>query len=169
MARATTLPATIARTTLFFVQTPVEDVQIGLMTAVDGTGQIIEGRERYSVLVRYPRELRDDPQQLGAVLVATPSGGQIPLSQLASIEVVRGSTLIKSENAGLNNFVYVDVRGRDIGGYVDDARALLEQRLPVPSGYRLESSGQFEALERAGRSFVSSCPSRSRSYFCYSS
>ena len=132
---------------------PVDDVQMALMTAVGGSyaGEVIAGRERYSVLVRYPRELRDDTQQLGAVLVSIPSGAQIPLSQLARIEVVRGSTLIKSENAGLNNVVYVDVRGRDIGGYVDDARSLLEQRLRVPSGYRLEWSGQFEALERAGR------------------
>ena len=103
------------------------------------------------MLVRYPRELRDSPEAVGAALVSTPDGVQVPLSQLARIEVVRGSTLIKSEDAYLNNVVYVDVRGRDVGGYVEEARALLEQRLTLPAGYRLEWSGQFEAMERAGK------------------
>ena len=132
---------------------PVDDVQMALMTAVGGmyAGQVIEGRERYGVLVRYPRELRDEPEKLGSVLVSTPAGAQVPLAQLARVSVVRGPTLIKSENAGLNNVVYVDVRGRDIGGYVDEARDLLDRRLRLPPGYRLEWSGQFEAMERAGR------------------
>jgi Cu(I)/Ag(I) efflux system membrane protein CusA/SilA len=129
-----------------------DDVQMAMMAAVGGmpAGTVIEGRERYSVLVRYPRELRDDPQAIADALVATPSGAQVTLGQLADIDVTRGSTLIKSENAYLNNIVYVDVRGRDIGSYVDDARGLLEQRLELPAGYRLEWSGQFEAMERAG-------------------
>jgi len=114
-------------------------------------GQVIEGRERYSVLVRYPRELRDDPEQIRNTLVATPSGAQVALGQIARIEVIRGSTLIKSENALLNNIVYVDVRGRDVGSYVADARRLLDERLTLPPGYQLEWSGQFEAMERAGR------------------
>ncbi len=130
----------------------VDDVQMALMAAVGGmyAGEVIEGRERYSVLVRYPRELRDNIQELRDVLVQTPSGAQVALGQLASIDVVQGSTLIKSEDAYLNNVVYVDVRGRDIGSYVDDAKALLEQRLELPAGYRLVWSGQFEAMERAG-------------------
>jgi Cu(I)/Ag(I) efflux system membrane protein CusA/SilA len=128
------------------------DVQMAMMAAVGGmpAGTVIEGRERYGVLVRYPRELRDDPQAIADALVATPSGAQVTLGQLADIDVTRGSTLIKSENAYLNNIVYVDVRGRDIGGYVEEARALLEDRLELPPGYRLEWSGQFEAMERAG-------------------
>jgi copper/silver efflux system protein len=127
------------------------DVQMAMATATGGmeVGQVIEGRERYSVLVRYPRDLRDDPQMLANILVATPSGAQVALSQVARIDVVKGSTLIKSENASLNNIVYVDVLGRDIGGYVSDARKLLTERLRLPPGYRLEWSGQFEALERA--------------------
>ena len=130
-----------------------EDVQMTIMGAIGGAeaGEVIQGRERYSVLVRYPRELRDSPEAVGAALVSTPDGVQVPLSQLARIEVVRGSTLIKSEDAYLNNVVYVDVRGRDVGGYVEEARALLEQRLTLPAGYRLEWSGQFEAMERAGK------------------
>lgn len=130
----------------------VNDVQMAMMAAVGGTpaGTVIDGRERYSVLVRYPRELRDDPQAIAEVLVATPSGAQVTLGQLAEIRVTRGSTLIKSENSYLNNIVYVDVRDRDIGSYVDDARALVERRIALPPGYRLEWSGQFEAMERAG-------------------
>ena len=131
----------------------VGDVQMALATAAGGmnVGEVIQGRERYSVLVRYPRELRENPEQIAAVLVATPTGAQVALGELARIAVVRGSTLIKSENAILNNIVYVDVQGRDVGGYVAEARPLLEQRLTLPQGYRLEWSGQFEAMERAGR------------------
>lgn len=131
----------------------VDDVQMAMMAAVGGmpAGTVIEGRERYSVLVRYPRELRDDPQAIASALVATPWGAQVTLGQLADIDVTKGSTLIKSENAYLNNIVYVDVRDRDIGSYVADARALLDERLELPQGYRLEWSGQFEAMERAGK------------------
>jgi Cu(I)/Ag(I) efflux system membrane protein CusA/SilA len=114
-------------------------------------GEVIEGRERYSVLVRYPRELRDDPGKLADILVTTPAGAQVALGELARIDVAKGSTLIKSEDAYLNNIVYVDVRDRDIGSYVVDAKALLEERLTLPAGYRLQWSGQFEAMERAGQ------------------
>jgi copper/silver efflux system protein len=129
------------------------DVQAALATAAGGmdVGQVIAGRERYSVLVRYPRELRDNPEEIANILVATPSGAQVALGELAHVAVVRGSTLIKSENSYLNNIVYVDVEGRDIGGYVADAKRLLERKLVVPPGYRLEWSGQFEAMERAGK------------------
>jgi copper/silver efflux system protein len=128
-------------------------VQMALSAAVGGVdaGQVIEGRERYSVLVRYPRALRDDPEQVRDVLVATPSGAQVALGQLSRIAVVKGSTLIKSENAYLNNIVYVDVQGRDIGSYVSDAKKLLAERLSLPPGYRLQWSGQFESLERASK------------------
>jgi len=112
-------------------------------------GQVIAGRERFNVLVRYPRELRDDPEKMRDVLVATPGGAQVALGQLARITVVKGSTLIKSENAVLNNVVYVDVRGRDIGGYVTEARQVVAKRVPLPPGYRIAWSGQFESLERA--------------------
>ena len=131
----------------------VEEVQTALMTAVGGeyAGEVYEGRERYSVLVRYPRELRDSPAKVRSVLVATPTGPQVALGELATIDIVAGPPLIKSENAYLNNIVYVDVRGRDIGSYVDEAKELLEERLELPAGYRLGWSGQFEAMERANR------------------
>jgi Cu(I)/Ag(I) efflux system membrane protein CusA/SilA len=120
-------------------------------TAVGGAeaGRVIAGRERYSVLVRYSRDFRDSPEAISQTLVATPSGAQVPLGALARIGVVRGPAMIKSENAALNEIVYVDARGRDIGGYVRDAQRLLDRRLTLPAGYRLEWSGQFEALERA--------------------
>jgi len=122
------------------------------MAAVGGmpAGEVIEGRERYSVLVRYPRELRDSPEKIASALIVTPSGAQVRLGELATVRVVRGAPLIKSENAALNNVVYVDVRGRDVGGYVGEAKRVLQARLSLPPGYRLEWSGQFEAMERAG-------------------
>ena len=128
-----------------------DDVQMALSAAVGGAdaGQVIEGRERYGVLVRYPRDMRDDPQQLAGVLVSTPSGAEVPLGALAKIGVVQGPTLIKSENAYLNNVVYIDVENRDIGSYVADAKQLLDRKLTLPPGYRIEWSGQYESLERA--------------------
>jgi copper/silver efflux system protein len=131
----------------------IDEVQMAMMAAVGGmpAGQVLEGRERYSLLVRYPRELRDTPERIAEVLVATPSGAQVRLGEVATLRVVPGSTLIKSENAYLNNIVYVDVRGRDVGGYVRDARRLLDAQLRLPPGYRLEWSGQFEAMERANQ------------------
>ena len=129
------------------------DVQTALATAAGGmeVGEVFEGRARYSVLVRYPRELRDTPERIASMLVATPSGAQITLGELAHIGITRGSTLVKSENAVLNNVVYVDVRGRDVGSYVDEARTVVAHRLALPPGYRLEWSGQFEAMQRAER------------------
>ena len=129
-----------------------DDVQMTVMAAIGGAeaGQVIEGRERYSVLVRYPRALRDSPEAIANALVATPSGAQVTLGQLATIHIVKGSTLIKSEDAYLNNIVYVDVQGRDVGGYVAEAQRVLDARLTLPPGYRLEWSGQFEAMQRAG-------------------
>jgi len=130
-----------------------DDVQTALSTAVGGmdAGEVIEGRERYGVLVRYPSELRDNPGAIAQVLVATPSGAQVALGELASIKVVKGSTLIKSEDGYLNNVVYVDVRNRDVGSYVGEAKSFLERRLVLPTGYRLEWSGQYESMQRASK------------------
>ena len=145
------LDVTVDRDAIARYGLTVDEVQMALSTAVGGmdAGQVIAGRERFGVLVRYPRELRDSPDRLRDVLVATPSGAQIALGDLARIDVVKGSTLIKSENAMLNNVVYVDVQGRDIGSYVSEAKGVLQQRLTLPAGYRLQWSGQFESLERA--------------------
>ncbi|MEO7102985.1 MAG: CusA/CzcA family heavy metal efflux RND transporter [Gemmatimonadaceae bacterium] len=128
-----------------------DNVQMALSAAVGGTdaGQVIEGRERYGVLVRYPRDMRDSPQEIAGVLVNTPSGAEVPLGALAKIVVVQGPTLIKSENGYLNNIVYVDVQNRDIGSYVTDAKKLLATKLTLKPGYRIEWSGQYESLQRA--------------------
>jgi Cu(I)/Ag(I) efflux system membrane protein CusA/SilA len=130
-----------------------DDVQMALSAAVGGSdaGQVIQGRERYNVRVRYPRELRDSPERLGSVLIATEGGSQVALSQLARVTVTAGSPLIKSENAILSNVVYVDVRDRDIGGYVADAKRVVAERITLPPGYRIQWSGQFESLERASK------------------
>lgn len=131
----------------------IDAVQMALQSAVGGVdaGQIIAGRERFGVLVRYPRDLRDSPEQLRAILVATPSGAQITLGDVARIAVVPGASLIKSENALLNSIVYIDVQARDIGGYVNEAKAMLDAKLALPAGYRLVWSGQFESLQRANQ------------------
>ena len=145
------LDVTIDRTAASRYGMTGDDVQMALATAVGGmdAGQVIAGRERFNVLVRYPRELRDDPEKIREVLIATPTGAQVALGQLARIGVVKGSTLIKSENALLNNIVYVDVRGRDIGSYVSEAKQVVATRVTLPLGYRIQWSGQFESLERA--------------------
>ncbi|WP_373065442.1 efflux RND transporter permease subunit [Gemmatimonas sp.] len=150
------LDVTIDRAAVARYGLTTDDVQATLGTAVGGAaaGEVLEGRERYGVLVRYPSALRNDPTKLRSVLVATPPGpngqtAQVALGDVARIAVVRGPTLIKSENATLNAIVYVDVQGRDLGSYVADAKRVIADRLTLPPGYRLEWSGQFEALERA--------------------
>jgi Cu(I)/Ag(I) efflux system membrane protein CusA/SilA len=114
-------------------------------------GTVIQGRERFSVLVRYPRAFRDDPETIGRTLVATPAGAEVPLSALAHLDLAQGPTLINSEGGYLQNIVYIDVQGRDIGGYVADAQRVLARQLRLPAGYRIEWSGQFQAMQRAGR------------------
>src|SRR5438552_4856543 len=147
------LDVTIDRAAVARYGLTVDEVQMALSTAVGGmeAGQVIEGRERYGVLVRYPRELRDDPLKIADVLVTTPSGAQVALGELARINVVEGSTLIKSEDAYLNNLVYVYVRNRDVGSYVAEANELLDRQLLLPPGYRLQWSGQYESMQRASQ------------------
>nr|MBA2627976.1 efflux RND transporter permease subunit [Gemmatimonadales bacterium] len=145
------LDATVDRAAAARYGVTVEDVQSALTGAAGGAyaGEVIEGRERYSVLVRYPGDLRSSAEQLSGVLVALPGGASIPLSEVAQIGVARGPTLVKSENAQLMTIVYADIRGRDVGGYVRDAQALIRRELRMPVGYRIEWSGQYEAMQRA--------------------
>ena len=128
-------------------------VQTAVATAIGGmnVGEVLEGRERFGVLVRYPRALRDNPDAVGDLLIAGANDVQVPLREVARLRLVPGATLIKSEDAELNTVVYVDVRSRDIGRYVTDAKRVLDAKLVLPPGYRLEWSGQFESLERASR------------------
>ncbi|MDD2810537.1 efflux RND transporter permease subunit [Rhodoferax sp.] len=110
----------------------------------------VEGRERYGVSVRYPRELRADPQQIASqVLVPTMDGAQIPLGQLAKVVVAKGAPGIRTENALLSAYIFVDIRDRDIGGYVRDAKQAVAEQVTFPPGYYVTWSGQFEYMERA--------------------
>ena len=110
----------------------------------------VEGRERYGVSVRYPRELRGDPQQIAReVLIPTMDGAMIPLGQVAKVVVAKGAPGIRTENALLSAYIYVDIRERDIGGYVRDAKKAVSEQVKFPSGYYVTWSGQFENMERA--------------------
>jgi Cu(I)/Ag(I) efflux system membrane protein CusA/SilA len=110
----------------------------------------VEGRERYGVTVRYPRELRGDPQQIAReVLVPIMDGNMIPLGQVAKVVVAKGAPGIRTENALLSAYIYVDIRERDIGGYVRDAKKAVAEQVTFPSGYYVAWSGQFENMERA--------------------
>ncbi len=108
----------------------------------------IEGRERYPINVRYPRELRDDIDRLRRVLVPTPSGPQVPLDELADIRLLQGPSMLRDENGFLAGYVYVDVAGRDIGGYVEEARKLVGAKVQLKPGYSLSWSGQYENMLR---------------------
>ncbi|MBI4442586.1 MAG: efflux RND transporter permease subunit [Acidobacteria bacterium] len=129
----------------------IEDVQSVVMSAVGGENitTTVEGRERYPVNVRYFRDFRSDLNKLGRVLVPVMGGQtQIPVSQLADIKLVSGPAMIRDENAMLNGYVYVDVAGRDVGSYVEEAKRLVREQIQLPAGYTLQWSGQYEAMER---------------------
>jgi copper/silver efflux system protein len=130
----------------------VGDLQDVIGTALGGemVTTTVEGRERFGVNVRYPRELRGDPQQIAReVLVTTMDGAMIPLGQVARVAIAKGTPGIRTENALLSAYIYVDIRGRDIGGYVADARKAVNQQVKFPPGYYATWSGQFEYMERA--------------------
>jgi Cu(I)/Ag(I) efflux system membrane protein CusA/SilA len=130
----------------------VGDLQDVIGTALGGemVTTTVEGRERFGVQVRYPRELRSDPEQIAReVLVPTMAGAMIPLGQLAKVEVSKGAPSIRTENALLSAYIYVDIRDRDIGGYVADAKKAVAENVKFPPGYYVTWSGQFEYMERA--------------------
>jgi Cu(I)/Ag(I) efflux system membrane protein CusA/SilA len=109
----------------------------------------VEGRERYPINVRYARELRDDVEKLRRVLVPTMNGAQVPLGQLADIRLSTGPAMIKNEEGQLVGYVYVDMANRDIGGYVEEAKKVVAEKIKLPQGYTLVWSGQYEYLQRA--------------------
>ena len=130
----------------------VQDVDTVVSSALGGevATQTVEGRERYGVIVRYPQAYRDNPQAIAQnVLVTTPGGASIPLGQVASVRVSEGPPSIRTENAEPVNYIYIDLNGRDLGGYVDAARKAVQAQVKLPQGYRIEWSGQYEYLERA--------------------
>ena len=128
----------------------VAQAQDVIMSAVGGenVSTTIEGRARFPVNVRYPRELRDDIDSLGRVLVMTPSGAQVPLSQIADLKMVTGPSMIRNENGLLAGYVFVDMAGRDIGGYVEEAKKVAAATVSLKAGYSLEWSGQYENMLR---------------------
>jgi len=130
----------------------VGEVQMVIATALGGelVTTTVEGRERFGVSVRYPRELRSDPQRIASeVLVPTPGGAQVPLGQLTDISLSKGAPSIRTENALLSAYIYVDIRGRDIGSYVREAQQAVNDQVTFPPGYYVTWSGQFEYMERA--------------------
>ena len=129
----------------------IDDAQMVVMSAIGGdtVTTTIEGRERYSVNVRYFRDYRSDLDRLRRVMVPAMDGRmQIPVSQLATVKLVSGPAMLRDENGLLAGYVYVDVAGRDIGGYVTDAKRVIAEHVKLPPGYSLSWSGQYEAMER---------------------
>ncbi len=129
----------------------VGDVQDVISTAIGGMNvtYTVEGLERYPVSLRYTRELRDDIEQVKRVLVSTPTGAQIPLAQFADINLVKGPPAIKSENSRQTAWIYVDLKGVDVGSYVKTAKEIVENEIAFPSGYSIIWSGQYEYMEKA--------------------
>jgi Cu(I)/Ag(I) efflux system membrane protein CusA/SilA len=129
----------------------VGDVQEIIMSAVGGMNvtQTVEGLERYPVNIRYGAELRDSPEKLRRILVPTPTGAQIPITQMADIRIIKGPPSIKSENARKNAWIYIDLAGIDVGTYVKKARQIVSEKIELPAGYSLVWSGQYEYMVRA--------------------
>ena len=146
------LDITPDRTALGRYGLSVADVQevIGMALGAEAITQTVEGRERYNVAIRYPAALRSDPDAIAReVQVALPGGGTVPLGEVAKIERTRGATSIRTENGQLAVYIFVDIAGRDLGGYVADAQAAVAAGVVLPQGYSIGWSGQFEYLERA--------------------
>ena len=129
----------------------IADVQAVLATAVGGmeVGQTIEGRERYPINLRYPQSYRDSVASLELLPLVTPKGERIALADVARVYISDEAPMLRSENARLNGWVYVDIRGRDIGSFVAEAKAEVDKQLVLPPGYALTWSGQYEYMERA--------------------
>ena len=128
----------------------VRDVQDVVQTAIGGmqVSESVEGLERFPINLRYPQAWRNSPERLENLPVVTPSGAHVPLSALADIRIVDGPGMIRSENARRTGFVFIDITGRDLGGYVAEAREKVAEEVSLPSGYSLTWSGQYEYIER---------------------
>jgi Cu(I)/Ag(I) efflux system membrane protein CusA/SilA len=128
----------------------IGEAQMIIQTAIGGETitRTIEGRERYTVNVRYAREERDDLEHLKRVLVTTSNGTQVPLAQISDIRLTTGPAMIRDENGMLAGYVYVDLAGRDVGGYVDEAKERVARAVSLPAGYSLQWSGQYENMLR---------------------
>ena len=131
----------------------IAEVQSFIATAIggDNIGEKVEGLARYPINVRFPRELRDSVEKLKALTIITERGAAIPLGDIAEVKVADGPSMIKSENARPNVWVYVDIHDRDLGGFVKEAKTIINHELQLPIGYSLSWSGQFEYFERASK------------------
>ena len=130
----------------------VADVQnvIAMALGAEPVTTTVEGRERYTVSIRYPRDYRSDPEAMATqVLIPTANGGTVPLGEVAKVSLSQGPSSIRTENAQLALYIFVDLRGRDLGGYVAEARKAVASEVQFPPGYYVTWSGQFEYLERA--------------------
>jgi Cu(I)/Ag(I) efflux system membrane protein CusA/SilA len=130
----------------------VQDVQDTIATALGGQAvtTTVERQQRFTVNMRYPRDLRDNPKKIANdILVPMPAGGAVPLAEVASVQLARGPTSIRTENARLATYIYVDIRDRDLGGYVTEAQRAVNASIQFPPGYYVVWSGQYEYLERA--------------------
>ncbi|MCZ0812506.1 MAG: efflux RND transporter permease subunit [Pseudomonadota bacterium] len=128
----------------------IEDVQQVVQTAIGGQtiAESVQGLERYPINLRYPRDWRDSPDRLDDLPIVTPSGAHIPLGAVAEVKLVDGPGMIRSENARRTGFVFIDIAGRDLGGYVSDAQRVVSEKVALPPGYSLAWSGQYEYIER---------------------
>jgi Cu(I)/Ag(I) efflux system membrane protein CusA/SilA len=129
----------------------IEDINRIVSAAVGGLNitRTVEGLERYPVNLRFPREQRDDLEKLRDLPVVTPSGAQVPLGQIAEVTIVDGPPMLKSENARINGWTFVDIRGVDLGHYIERARRVVAEQVALPPGYSITWSGQYEYLLRA--------------------
>ncbi|MDA8162145.1 MAG: efflux RND transporter permease subunit [Desulfobacteraceae bacterium] len=128
----------------------LKDLQDVILAALGGetVSRTVEGRERYTINLRYPRDMRANLDQLKRILVSTPDGLQIPLKEVADVSITTGPGMIRDENGMLAGYVYADVTGRDIGSYVDEAKAAVERQVKLPTGYSIIWSGQYENMLR---------------------
>jgi copper/silver efflux system protein len=144
------LDFTLKRENLARYGLTIKEAEMVVESAVGGepVSTTVEGRERYTINVRYARDFREDLTKLRRVLVPTMSGAQVPLAELADIEFASGPAMLRDENGMLSGYVYVDLAGRDVGGYVEDAKKTVQQQLDIPTGYTMTWSGQYENMQR---------------------
>ncbi len=129
----------------------IADLHEVVRTALGGmrVAQTVEGLERYPINIRYPRDVRDSLEKLRNLPIVTPTGARIPLAEVADIRIDPGPGLIKTENARLNGWIYIDIEGRDIGSYVVEAQRAVSEQVNLPAGYSIAWSGQYEYMVRA--------------------
>ena len=138
----------------------ISDINQVVAAAIGGINvtQTVEGLERYPVNIRFPREQRDDLQKLRELPIVTPTGAQVPLAQIAEVVITDGAPMLKSENARLNGWTFVDIRGRDLGSWVAEAQQVVREQVELPAGYSITWSGQYEYMQRANERLTQVVP-----------